>query len=716
MDKQIRKYEISLPDNENPIIFETGWKAKQANGSIWISQGGTVVLVTAVAGKAPESYQDFFPLTVNYTEKMYSIGKIPGGYVKRETKPTDKETLTSRLIDRPLRPLFADGFRNETQVVATVLSADGVCLPDILALNAASAALMISDIPFNIAVGGVRVGKLNGNLVVNPPLAAFGDLTMNIVVAGTKDAIAMVEAGMNGATEEEVVEALEFAHDQIKKLVEIQEKMAAEIGKPKMEYADFSLPKDLVKEASDKFAGAFREAFSMQGKLELYSAIDKVKKDYMTFAEEKIGSDKFASQKGMYKDIAGEVEKFVFRDTLVKTHKRVDGRRLDEIRPIDIECGVLPKAHGSAIFTRGETQALVVVTLGSKMDSQMIESIEGNMNKTFMLQYNFPPYSVGEVGRMGAPGRREIGHGALAERSLSTIIPSGEDFPYTIRIVSDILESNGSSSMASVCGGTLAMMDAGLQIKAPVAGIAMGLVMQDDGQYAVLTDIMGLEDHLGDMDFKVSGTSSGITALQMDIKIKGLSKEVLTKALSQAKDGRLFILGKIAEALPEPRKELAPNAPRVFAMKINPEKTGALIGPQGKNVKAIVEATGATVDILDGGVVNIFGKDKETIEAAINMIEASVAEAVEGKTYKATVKKVMEYGAFVEILPGLEGLLHVSQYSHERIQNIADYVKIGDKIDVQYMGKDRNGRMDLSRKALLPKPERQEKTENSEEN
>lgn len=711
MEKQIRKYEISLPDNENPIVFETGWKAKQANGSIWISQGGTVVLVTAVAGKAPESYQDFFPLTVNYSEKMYSIGKIPGGYVKRETKPTDKETLTSRLIDRPLRPLFADGFRNETQVVATVLSADGECLPDILALNAASAALMISDIPFNIAVGGVRVGKLNGKLVVNPPLATFSDLTMNIVVAGSKDAIAMVEAGMNGSTEEEVVEALEFAHDQIKKLVEIQEKMAAEIGKPKMEYADFSLPKDLVKEAFDKFADAFREAFSIQGKLELYSAIDKVKKDYMTFVEEKIGSEALASQKGIYKDIAGEVEKIVFREALVKTHKRVDGRRLDEIRDIDIECGVLPKAHGSALFTRGETQALVVATLGSKMDSQMIESIEGNMNKTFMLQYNFPPYSVGEVGRMGAPGRREIGHGALAERSLSTIIPSGEDFPYTIRIVSDILESNGSSSMASVCGGTLAMMDAGLQIKAPVAGIAMGLVMQDNGEYVVLTDIMGLEDHLGDMDFKVSGTALGITALQMDIKIKGLSKEVLTKALSQAKDGRLFILGKIAEALPEPRKELAPNAPRVFAMKINPEKTGALIGPQGKNVKAIVEATGATVDILDGGVVNIFGKDKETIEAAINMIEASVAEAIEGKTYKATVKKVMEYGAFVEIIPGLEGLLHVSQYSHERIQNIADYLKVGDKVDVQYMGKDRNGRMDLSRKALLPKPERQEKSE-----
>lgn len=705
MEKKVHSYEISLPNAESPIIFETGWKAKQANGSIWIKQGDTVVLVTAVAGKAPEAYQDFFPLTVNYTEKMYAIGKIPGGYVKRETKPSDRETLTSRLIDRPLRPLFEDGFRNETQVVATVLSADGIGLPDILALNAASAALMISDIPFHNACGAVRIGKIGNELIVNPPLEKHSELTMNIVVAGTKDAIAMVEAGMDGATEEEVVEALEFAHEQIKKLVDIQEKMASEIGKPKMVYTDFSLPKDKVEKAYSSFSGAFRNAFAIPGKLEKYEAIDKVKDDYLTSAREEFGEEELKANKGIYKDIAGEVEKRVFRELLIKSHMRIDGRKLNEIRPIDIECGVLPSAHGSALFTRGETQALVVVTLGSKMDSQMLDGIEGNYSKTFMLQYNFPPYSVGEVGRIGAPGRREIGHGALAERAISKIIPSGEDFPYTIRVVSEILESNGSSSMASVCGGTLAMMDAGLQIKAPVSGIAMGLVMQDDGDYAILTDIMGLEDHLGDMDFKVTGTAEGITALQMDIKIKGLSKDVLTKALAQAKEGRLFILGKMAEALPQARPELAANAPRVYAMKINPEKTGALIGPQGKNIKAIIEATGATIDILDGGVVNIFGKDKETIDNAINMVEASVAEAVEGKSYKATVKRVMEYGAFVEIIPGLEGLLHVSQYSHERIQDIGDYLKVGDKVDVKYLGKDRNGRIDLSRKALLDKPE-----------
>lgn len=708
MDKNIHSFEISLPNSNEPIIFETGWKAKQANGSVWIKQGGTVVLVTAVAGKAPEAYQDFFPLTVNYIEKMYSVGKIPGGYIKRETKPSDRETLISRLIDRPLRPLFDDGYRNETQVVATVLSADSNSLPDILALNAASAALMISDIPFSIAVGAVRIGKLNGELVVNPPAEMHGRLTMNIVVAGTKDAIAMVEAGMNGVTEDEVIEALEFAHEQIKKLVTIQEKMALEIGKPKMEYTDFSLPKDLVDTAYEKFGGAFKDSFSVQGKLESYEAIDKVKDDYLTYIAETLGEEEFEANKGIYKDIAKEVEKIVFRNSLVKTHKRVDGRALDEIRPIDIEVGVLPMAHGSALFTRGETQALVVATLGSKNDSQTVESIEGVSSKSFMLQYNFPPFSVGEVGRMGAPGRREIGHGALAERALAAVMPKDDNFPYTVRVVSEILESNGSSSMATVCGGALSMMDAGLQITAPVAGVAMGLVMEDDGDYVVLTDIMGLEDHLGDMDFKVAGTETGITALQMDIKIKGLSKEILTKALAQAKEGRLFILNKYKEVMPEPRKELAPNAPRVFTMNINPDKTGALIGPQGKNIKAIVEATSASIDILDGGIVNIFGKDQATIDKAVNLIEASVAEAVEGKTYNATVKKVMEYGAFVEILPGLEGLLHVSQYDHKRIPSISDYLKVGDKVDVMYMGKDRNGRIELSRKALLPKPERKE--------
>lgn len=714
MEKNIHSYEITLPDSSEPIVFETGWKAKQTNGSIWIRQGGTVVLVTAVAGKAPESYQDFFPLTVNYIEKMYAVGKIPGGYVKRETKPSDRETLISRLIDRPLRPLFDDGYRNETQVVATVLSADGNCLPDILALNAASAALMISDIPFTMAVGGVRIGKLDGKLIVNPPVELHDKLSMNIVIAGTKDAIAMVEAGMDGSTEEEVIEALEYGHEQIKKLVEIQEKMAAEIGKPQMEYTDFSLPKDLVNLAYEKFGNAFKEAFAIRGKLELYEAIDKVKEDYLAFAVETYGEEEVEANKGIYKDIAREIEKIVFRTSLVKTHKRVDGRNLDEIRPIDIEVGVLPRVHGSALFTRGETQALVVATLGSKNDSQTLESIEGVSNKAFMLQYNFPPYSVGEVGRMGAPGRREIGHGALAERALSAVVPNDENFPYTVRVVSEILESNGSSSMATVCGGALSMMDAGLQIKAPVAGVAMGLVMDDDGDYVVLTDIMGLEDHLGDMDFKVAGTETGITALQMDIKIKGLSKEILTKSLAQAKEGRLFILNKYKEVLPEPRKELAPNAPRVFQMKINPDKVGALIGPQGKNIKAIVEATTASIDILDGGVVNIFGKDQDTIEKAVNMIEATIAEAVVGKTYSAVVKKVMEYGAFVEILPGIEGLLHISQYDHKRISSIAEYLKVGDKVDVVYVGKDRNGRMELSRKALLPKPEKENKEENKE--
>jgi len=700
IEKKIYSVELTLPDSDVPIIIETGWVAKQTNGAVWIKQGGTVLLVTAVSGKTPEKYQDFFPLTVNYLEKMYAVGKFPGGYIKRETKPSDRETLTSRLIDRPLRPLFDDGFRNETQVVATVLSYDGIHQPDILALNGASFALLISDIPYNNACASVRVGKLDGKFIINPSLDKYPELAMNIIVAGTKDALAMVEGGMDEATEDVVVEALDYAHSIIKTIVALQEKMQSDCGKPKMTYQDFSIPKDLIKNAYDKFAEDFRKALQIDGKLEKYTAIDSVKKAYLDHIKESDLST-YESNVGLYKDIATEIEKIVFRDELIKTHSRIDGRKLDEVRPIDILIGILPSVHGSALFTRGETQALVVLTLGSKSDSQIIDDIEGRKDKTFMLNYNFPPYSVGETGRMGAPGRREIGHGALAERAVAGILPTSTDFPYTVRVVSEILESNGSSSMASVCGATLSMMDAGIKIKAPVSGIAMGLVMQEDGSYVILTDIMGLEDHLGDMDFKVTGTAKGITALQMDIKIKGLSSEILRKALDQASVGRSFILGEMLKALPASREELSPNAPRFFVVNINPEKTGALIGPQGKNIKSIIEVTGATIDILDGGIVNIFGKDKATIDAATILVQASVAEAIVGTVYTATVKKIMEYGAFVEILPGLEGLLHVSQYSKERINNIADHLSVGDKVDVKYIGKDRSGRVELSRKALL---------------
>ena len=706
MEKKTEIFSLELSSGTAPMCFETGWKAKQANGSIWAKQGDTVVLVTAVSGRPPAGYVDFFPLTVNYIEKFYAVGKFPGGYIKKETKPSDRETLTSRLIDRPLRPMFPDGFRNETQIIATVVSADNVNMPDILALNAASFALMISDIPFTIPVGACRVGRLDGELVVNPPLSSFNKLEMNITIAATEDAIVMVEAGMANMTEEVIVDALIFGHEKIKKIIALQKEAVAKVGKPKMEYVDFSIPRDLVEKSVAQIGYDMRAAFDIPGKLEKYAAIDALKSSFLTSLKEEHGEDVYKEKELLFKDLFKEVEKDVFRDYIVTTKNRVDGRATDEIRPIDIETALLPAVHGSSLFTRGETQALVTVTLGSKTDSQMTDTIEGLVSKSFSLQYNFPPFSVGETGRIGTPGRREIGHGALAERALSYVLPANdEDFPYTVRVVSEILESNGSSSMASVCGGTLAMMDAGIKIKAPVAGIAMGLVYQN-GRYVVLTDIMGLEDHLGDMDFKVAGTEEGITALQMDIKIKGLSREILSEALTQAKAGRLFILNKMKEALPEVRAEMPATAPRVCLININPEKTGLLIGPQGKNIKAIVDATGAKIDILDGGIVNIFALNEEAMQRAVDMVEASVAEAAEGKSYNATVKKVTEYGAFVEILPGLEGLLHVSQYSHERTANIGDHLKVGDKVEVMYLGKDRNGRLDLSRKALLPKPER----------
>ncbi|MDR2400034.1 MAG: polyribonucleotide nucleotidyltransferase [Deferribacteraceae bacterium] len=711
MDKNTYSFSVSLSDETSPIIFETGWKAKQANGAVWARQGGTIVLVTAVADAPSASYTDFFPLTVNYIEKFYAVGKFPGGYIKRETKPSDRETLTSRLIDRPLRPMFPEGFRNETQIVATVVSSDNINMPDILALNAASSALLISDIPYTIPVGACRVGKRDGKLIVNPSLKNMKDLEINIIIAATADAIVMVEAGMNIVSEAEVLEALEFGHSEIKKIIAIQLEMAQKVGKPKKNYHDYSVSAELLQSGIEKVGGSFRSAFDTPGKLEKYAAIDRVKEEYAQLLKREVGEENYISKEGFYKELAGEVEKHVFRDYIISTRNRADGRGTDEVRPIDIETSVLPCGHGSSLFTRGETQALVSCTLGSKSDSQLSDTIEGIANRPFALQYNFPPFSVGETGRIGTPGRREIGHGALAERALSYVVPNGEDFPYTVRVVSEILESNGSSSMATVCGGALAMMDAGVPIKAPVAGVAMGLVYKE-GKYVVLTDIMGLEDHLGDMDFKVAGTAEGITALQMDIKIKGLSGAILAEALEQAKAGRLHILGKMREALPAVREELAPTAPKLHTLTINTEKIGALIGPQGKNIKSIVEASGASIDIADTGVVSIFAPNSDALAHAVQLIESTVAEAVEGKTYTATVKKIMEYGAFVEIMPGLEGLLHISQYSHERIGSIADYLKVGDKVDVMYMGKDRNGRLDLSRKALLQrKPKHSPKEE-----
>ncbi|HCW93326.1 MAG TPA: polyribonucleotide nucleotidyltransferase, partial [Flexistipes sinusarabici] len=624
--------------------------------------------------------------------------KIPGGFFKREAKPSDRETLISRLIDRPLRPLFPDGFRNETQIVAMVVSSDQVCSSDILALNAASASLMISDIPFNGPVGAVRVGRINGELILNPDAGKLDELEMNITVAGTEDAIVMVEAGMDIVSEDEVIDALEFGHEGIKKIIAVQKQMRDDLGKEKISFSDFSTPEDLVEKVNSEIGDKLKKAVMIPGKQEKYDAIDEIKEEYLEKVKEELGEEDFADKSKLYKDAFSAVEKNVFRDVTLNSGQRVDGRKYDEIRPIDIETGLLPKAHGSALFTRGETQALVTTTLGTKMDSQMVDDIEGETSKRFMLHYNFPPYCVGEVGFMKPPGRREIGHGALAERALQYILPDEESFPYTMRVVSDILESNGSSSMASVCGGSLALMDAGVPVKDAVAGIAMGLIYED-GKFAVLTDIMGLEDHLGDMDFKVTGTKEGITALQMDIKIEGLSRDILKEALQQAKEGRLYILDKMNEQLPSP-KELPDNAPRFERINVNPEKVGLIIGPSGKTIKGIIDETGVAIDILDGGILNIFATDKESIENAREKIEALVQELEVNKVYTGKVKKVMEYGAFVELLPGVEALLHVSQYSKERIKSIADYLKVGDEVKVKYQGKDERGRHKITRKDL----------------
>lgn len=711
MDKNIKSFEIGLGDAE-PIILETGWKAKQTNGSIWAKHGDTVVLLTAVMSKKVPEDIDFFPLTVNYIEKFYSVGKIPGGFLKRESKPSDRETLISRLIDRPLRPIFPDGFRNEVQIVATVVSSDNKHASDILAINAASAALMISDIPFNGPVGAVRVGKLDGEYVINPDVTVFDRLTMNIVLAGTEDAIVMVEAGMKNVSEDEVVEAFEKGHDAIKQIIMVQKRMREEIGLAKAEYKNFSVPKDILDKVYNDCKKALFDAVMTPGKKEKYEAIDRVKDEYMAKLSEELGEN-FLENEKLFSEAYHEAEKKIFRDITLESKIRVDGRKYDEIRPIDIEVGILPRAHGSSLFTRGETQALVSVTLGTKMDSQMVDDIEGSSSKRFMLHYNFPPFSVGEVGRMGAPGRREVGHGALAERAISYIIPDESSFPYTIRVVSEILESNGSSSMATVCGGCLSLMDAGVPVKDVVAGIAMGLIYEN-GKYAILSDIMGIEDHLGDMDFKVAGTKTGITALQMDIKIEGLKMDLVREALAAAKVGRLYILDKMLSALPVPREELSPYAPRFLTLNINPEKIGLLIGPGGKTIKGIIEETGVSIDIMDEGVVNIFANSKDAIDRAVDIVEAITGDLVVDKNYSGKVKKLMDYGAFVEIAPGVEALLHVSQYSHEKTDDLSKHLKVGDKLEVKYLGKDERGRHKISRKATLEKPKREEKADSIE--
>jgi polyribonucleotide nucleotidyltransferase len=686
------------------ISIETGRMAKQADGAVVVRSGDAVVLVSACAAATPRDV-DFLPLTVDYKENTYASGRIPGGFFKREGKPAEKEVLTSRLIDRPIRPLFPDGWRHETQIIALVLSADGQNDTDVLAITGASAALALSTIPVQKTIAGVRVGQIEGRFVINPTFEERRNGQLDLIVAGTSDGIVMVEAGAKEVTEADMVTALETAHAAIKEIVAGIDALARQAGKTKKTIAAKSIDPAFVKDVHGKAYEKLAAAMRIHDKLENYSTVDKVLEELVASYDE-ADTEKRAQAKSVFK----ELKEHVMRDEALLRGKRLDGRKFDEIRPITIEVGVLPRTHGSALFTRGETQALVTATLGTADDQQKIETMDGEVWKRFMLHYNFPPFSVGEVGRFTGPGRREIGHGALAERALLPMMPAEDKFPYTVRIVSDILESNGSSSMASVCGGSLAMMDAGVPLRKPVAGVAMGLIMDEtSGKYAVLSDIAGAEDHYGDMDFKVTGTAEGITALQMDIKVSGINHEVLTKALDQARAGRLFILGKMQEQLGASRSDVSRHAPRIVTIKIPVDKIRDVIGPGGKMIRSIIERTGVKIDVEDNGTVNVASADEASAAKAIGIIQELTATPELNKTYMGKVQRITDFGAFIEIMPGLDGLLHVSEIAHYRVKDVRDELKEGDQVMVKVINIDPSGKIRLSRKALLPAPEAAQK-------
>ena len=675
--------------------FETGRVAKQADGAVLVRYGGTMVVATAVATKTPLEGVDFFPLTVDYRERAYAGGRIPGGFFKREGRPVDKEILTSRLIDRPIRPLFPRGFKHEVQVIALAISADQENDPDVLAMNGASAALAISGIPFGGPVGAVRVGLLNGELVVNPTESQSTSSSLDLVVAATEDAVLMVEAGANEVTEETLLRAITFGHAQCRELVKIQKALVALAGKPRWPFAQtLEGPPELGSRVRDLAAAKITNALTTQEKQARAQAMDQILQEVF----QALGGDE--TIRVAVREAFEKVEKAEVRRMILEKGLRVDGRSPTATRPISCEVSLLPRAHGSALFTRGETQALVAVTLGTKEDEQKIEALEGESFKPFMLHYNFPPFSVGEVRRLGGPGRRETGHGVLAERAIQAVLPSKEEFPYTIRVVSDILESNGSSSMATVCGATLALMDAGVPMRAPVAGIAMGLVKEGE-RVAILTDIMGTEDHYGDMDFKVAGTEKGITSLQMDIKITGVSPEIMGQALAQAREARLFVLGKMNEAIAKPRPELSPYAPRFVTIKIRPEKIREVIGPGGKVIRVIQEQTGAKINVEDDGRVTVFSADNAAVQKAISIIQDICREVELDRIHLGKVKKIVDFGAFVEVIPGSEGLLHISQIAENRIRSVSDVLSEGDEILVKVIEIDPNGKVRLSRKMAL---------------
>ena len=682
-------------DDGRILTLETGRLAKQASGAILARLGDTVVLTAVVSAPVTEE-RDFFPLTVDYREKSYAAGKIPGGFFKREGRPSEKEILSARLCDRPIRPLFPEGFNDEVQIMIQVLSSDQENDGDILGIIGASAALAISDIPFYNFIGSVRVGRVDGKFIINPQISDLERSDMNITVAGTKDHIIMVEGGAQEISEADMVGALAFGHEHVKKVVGVIEELVAKAGKPKKEYVKLEINSELAAAANKLALERVKTANRVRGKQARGEAIEAIKAETVEALKER-----FPESENAIKNIIADLERTDLRNMILDEGIRADGRGHDEIRDISVEIGVLPRTHGSAIFTRGQTQALVVTTLGTKMDEQRIDDLLGESFKSYMLHYNFPSYSVGEVRPIRGPGRREIGHGALAERALDPIIPAEERFPYTIRIVSDILESNGSSSMATVCGGSLALMDAGVPIKAPVAGIAMGLVMEGK-RTAILTDILGVEDHLGDMDFKVTGTSSGITAFQLDIKIGGLTIDLMSRALEQARKARLFVLDKMNQAISSPKPELSPYAPRIITIKIPIDKIGEVIGPGGKMIRSIIELTGAKIDIEDDGIVTIASVDQSAGEAARDKILSLIEEAEIGKVYTGKVKRIAAFGAFVEILPNVDGLVHISELDTHRIARVEDVVNIGDEIQVKVIGIDPEGKVRLSRRVLLP--------------
>lgn len=710
------KQEFHLDFCGRGITVETGEIAKQADGAVIIRYGDTVTLSTACASNQAKEGIDFFPLTVSFEEKLYSVGKIPGGFLRREGRPSEHATLTARMIDRPIRPLFAEGFRNEVQVVNTVLSVDQDASPEMAAMFGASLALCISDIPFNGPIAGVKVGRINGELVANPTVAQMEESDIDLTVAGTAQALNMVEAGAKEVSEEDMLAALMFGHEQIKKLCAFQEEIVAACGKEKREIELYAVDETIDCEVRANFEAQIRATVSIKEKLERYGKID----DLTDEAAEMIANKEYESEKDQNnavkqaREICRGIEADEVRRLIIEDKVRPDGRQIDEIRPLNSQVDLLPRVHGSALFTRGETQVLSTTTLGALNDNQIIDDLTVVDSKRFMHHYNFPPYCVGETGRMGNPGRREIGHGALGERALAQVLPSVDEFPYTIRTVADVMESNGSSSQASICAGTMSLMAAGVPIKAPVAGIAMGLIMDDNsGKYTVLTDIQGMEDHFGDMDFKVAGTKNGITALQMDIKVTGITKNIFEEALAQAHKARLEILDNMLACIPSPREQLSPYAPKIAMMNIDPDKIKDVIGPGGKMINEIIaQCDNVKIDIDDDGKVVIYHNDYDTIEKAKQMISDIVRVAKVGDVYAAKVVRLEKFGAFVNLFGNTDGLLHISKISHHRVDKVEDVLKLGDIIDVKVTEIDNKGRINVSAKALLPKPKtEEEKTE-----